>query len=175
MMNARREEDKNEDQIKKLSMKHDELVSNMNEVERRYSKVVEQAKDKGVVINNNPEHVKKWEELKKKVDNGKQHKTKTDSLYKTKSELVVHEQDQIRQQIRMMEVSIQKESEKCEMSQAETGKTIERAKLQGKVSAEMMASIEQLVTEMEGRVTSLSSIRDIKEKEVRPKETIKSK
>ena len=89
-MNTRKEEERNEEQMKKLSLKHEELVSNMDAVEKRYFKTVEAAKDKGIVINNNPESIKKCEELRKKTDISRQHKTKTESLYKTKGELVVH-------------------------------------------------------------------------------------
>ena len=90
MMNTRKEEERNEEQIKKLALKHEELVSNMDAVEKKYSSTVEAAKVRGIAINNNPESVRKCEELRKKTDISRHHKSKTESLYKTKGELVVH-------------------------------------------------------------------------------------
>lgn len=44
--------------------------------------------------------MKKVEQLRKKVDIGKNHKGKTEALYKTKSDMVVHELEQIKAQIK---------------------------------------------------------------------------
>lgn len=60
----------------------------MAEVEIKFNQQVEDAKAKGINITKNPQLLKKMEELKKKVDIGRQHKGKTEALYKTKNDLV---------------------------------------------------------------------------------------
>lgn len=67
---------------------------------------------------------KKVEDFKKRKETIKQHKIKTEALYKTKGELVIHELDQVRQQIKSIEAATEKQEIHCEAIQNETRKTV---------------------------------------------------
>ena len=54
-------------------------------MESKLKSLIDDANNKGVSIANNTENKKKAEELNRKIDVGKQHKVKTQALYKTKS------------------------------------------------------------------------------------------
>ena len=96
----RKDEERNQDNQKKLELKFKELTQKMAELQAKFNQQVEGAKAKGISIATNPELVKRLEELKKKVDIGRQHKGKTEALFKTKADMIAHQLEQIRAQIK---------------------------------------------------------------------------
>jgi len=75
----------------------------VTDVEKKNNAQLEEAKRKGISVIINPELHKKAEELKKKIETVKQHKATTESLFKSKREVIGHENEQIRIQIKQIE------------------------------------------------------------------------
>lgn len=148
-INAQKDFDKNEEQLRKMDLKYEELNKKLAEAETKLSRDMDQAKEKGISIITNPELFKKAEELKKKLDVARNHKGKTDALYRTKADMLTHELEQIKTQIKQIEASTLSCHANCEEVQGEGKKVVEKAKRGSKLSGDLISVLDNIINEME--------------------------
>ena len=99
-INTQKDIEKNEEKIEKMELKFEDLTKKISDLDSKYSQQIEEAKRKGIVFITNPEMHKKAKELKKKIEALKEYKVKTEGLYKTKCEIIVYENEQVKSQIK---------------------------------------------------------------------------
>jgi hypothetical protein len=97
----------------------------------------------------NPDLLKKAEDIKKKIEICRIHKSKTENLFKTKCEMISHECDQVRLQTKAIDNSVHSCVNNCEEMQNEGRKIVEKARKSSKLSEDMLSTLENIISELE--------------------------
>ena len=94
------------------------------------------AKEKGVTLHPKENQMKKFHQLKERVNHLKNHCTSLEGLYKNKGDTIIHDNDQIKISVRNLESQLKNMHHSLEHDQEESIKVIKRAKENPKLQAQ---------------------------------------
>ena len=149
MMQARKEEEKNIVRLDKLQKTLQQLDSKNSDAEYNLSEQIDNAKEKGVVLNVSEELKKKYETLRGKITQLKQHRKAMQSLGSNKGDHIGHENDQIRNKIRGIESQVNNLTLSTDRVMEDSIALINKAKDSTKISPTMSDNLDRIKKSIE--------------------------
>lgn len=149
LIQSKKDEEKQIERIEKLDEQMSDLNEKVSDIDYRISELVDVAREKGVQLENKEEFIKKFEATRKKVEANKNHRTKLENLLKTKSDIVSHEKEQLKINIRNCELEIKNLYDSISHSHGESVKVVEKAKTNPKVNQSLLADLDSILKSLE--------------------------
>ena len=109
------------------------MSEKISDSEYQITELIDQAKEKGIKLENKDELIKKFEDTRRKLEANRNHRTKLEHLLKSKSEIIAHEKEQLRIGIKNCDMEIKNLYGSIEHTHNESVKVVEKAKTNPKV------------------------------------------
>ena len=126
-----------------------DLGEKITDVDYRLSELLDQAKEKGIQLESKEELHRKFDTIKKRLEASKNHRSKLESLLKTKSDIISHEKEQMRINIKNCELEIKNLYDSISHVHNESVKVVEKAKTSPKITPNLIADLDSILKSLE--------------------------
>ena len=91
LIQAKKDDEKGIEKVDKLNEQIDDLRGKESDADYQLKELIDKAREKGVRLESREELIRKFEDTKRKLEVSKTHRTKMESLMRSKSERTVQE------------------------------------------------------------------------------------